>query len=85
MSSHPELDDTVNRSLALLERCFHLVLHYGPDSDAFRDYKEVQEILENLCKYTDCDESLKDKISTQLARFDWTALNAETKIRAELV
>jgi hypothetical protein len=85
MSSHPELDDCVNRSLVLLERCLHLVLRYGRDSDAFRYYKEIQDVLEKLCKFTDCDEALKEKMSSQLARFEWTALNAETKIRAELV
>jgi hypothetical protein len=80
-----ELDDNINRALALLERCFHLVLHFGMDTEAFSDYKQCQEILQLIANRSECAEAMKEKIYAQLARFDWDALNSEIKMRAEFV
>jgi hypothetical protein len=55
------------------------------DSEAFRDYKECQEVLTVIVERVDCDAVVKSRITEQLARFDWDALNAEIKSRAEFV
>jgi hypothetical protein len=79
-----QFEDLVNRSLALLERTFHLVLHYGDSSEAFADYKQCQEVLQLIVDKVECKPELKERIICQLARFDWSALNSEIRVRAEV-
>jgi hypothetical protein len=61
-----------------------MVLHYGDSSEAFSDYKQCQEVLELIVEKVDCKPELKERIICQLARFDWSALNSEIRVRAEV-
>ena len=77
------MDALVPRCLELLERCFHMVLRWGMESDAFRDYKEVQDLLHHLEPRVSAENARL--IREQLERFDWDALNCEIRSRASAI
>jgi hypothetical protein len=81
-NNEEQFEVLVNRSLGLLERTFHLVLHYGDSSEAFADYKQCQDVLQLIEDKVDCRPELRDRIVCQMARFDWSALNSEIRSRA---
>jgi hypothetical protein len=77
------MDPVIKKSLELLEGTFHLVLHCGMESEAFRGYKEFQDVLLHVLPCLSKEDSAS--VKHQLERFDWDALNLEIQNRASLM